>query len=138
MYVKATYVNKDILRKKKKCVVEGSQDPFACPTPKLSITQEEPPRTERRELLDPAPWLNNVISAFGHGVSGARRDASSFGRSEDLETQKNIVLFNHIHLIFVYLVFTWLLKKETTLEDRSRLFRKSERGDTKTIFTNVD
>jgi len=33
----------------------------------------------------------------------------------------------------VYLVFTWLLKKETTLEDRSRLFSKSERGDTKTF-----
>ena len=58
-------------------VVEGSQDPFRA-------TKN---RTEG--VVVTAPWLNNVISAFGHGVSGARRDASSFGRSEDLETQKN-------------------------------------------------
>ena len=47
-------------------VVEGSQDPFACPTPKLSITQEEPPRTERRELLDPPPGsiTSSVLSAM--------------------------------------------------------------------------
>ena len=48
------------------CVVEGSQDPFSCPTPKLSITQEEPPRTERRELLDPPPGsiTSSVLSAM--------------------------------------------------------------------------
>jgi len=47
-------------------VVEGSQDPFACPTPKLSITEEEPPRTERRELLDPPPGsiTSFVLSAM--------------------------------------------------------------------------
>ena len=47
-------------------VVEGSQDPFSCPTPKLSITQEEPPRTERRELLDPPPGsiTSSVLSAM--------------------------------------------------------------------------